>query len=325
MKRCTKCGKEKPLGAFPPSKRMRSGRGSWCLACCHESKKIKYRNPPRTDGTKSCPGCKQERPVEHFNKDPGRADGLFYYCKICISKNPSRMALKLKQRNIGLYRCSKCRGWKKRDQFGERRDADGSRGGTNLSSHCKSCQGDYRSSLDRVPRNAGVKACARCNVEKQVSEFSRSKKSVDGLHSWCLACSRQYSAVTGKEWRMANPEEARVISRTRRLLRLNVPGSHTTEEWIGLCVRFGMRCVICGKAKTLEPDHIIPVTWIGMTSNCISNIQPACRLCNTRRGNRSAIDYRSTPFTGFGEAVAEPPEYIRNRRARPKPRPKSIA
>jgi hypothetical protein len=33
MKRCTKCGVEKPLDDFPRNKLTRDGRGSWCKAC----------------------------------------------------------------------------------------------------------------------------------------------------------------------------------------------------------------------------------------------------------------------------------------------------
>jgi hypothetical protein len=33
MKRCTKCGFEKPLDSFPANKHTRDGRGSWCKGC----------------------------------------------------------------------------------------------------------------------------------------------------------------------------------------------------------------------------------------------------------------------------------------------------
>lgn len=33
VKRCTKCGTEKPLDAFPTHKQTRDGKGSWCKAC----------------------------------------------------------------------------------------------------------------------------------------------------------------------------------------------------------------------------------------------------------------------------------------------------
>lgn len=81
----------------------------------------------------------------------------------------------------------------------------------------------------------------------------------------------------------------------------NIEGSHTVEEWLALCRKFKNRCVCCGEKRKLEEDHIVPLTKPGAT-DFISNIQPLCRACNAIKGNRNAIDYRSTPFNGQGQA-----------------------
>lgn len=48
MKTCTKCKAEKPLDGFPPNKRKRDGRQSWCHVCSNrEAVAWKKRNPER--------------------------------------------------------------------------------------------------------------------------------------------------------------------------------------------------------------------------------------------------------------------------------------
>lgn len=45
-KRCTKCGEEKAMDAFPRSKRMTSGRDSWCRACRSASNRSRRQQHP---------------------------------------------------------------------------------------------------------------------------------------------------------------------------------------------------------------------------------------------------------------------------------------
>jgi len=66
-------------------------------------------------------------------------------------------------------------------------------------------------------------------------------------------------------------------------------GAHTEAEWRALCAAFGHRCAACGRKRRLTKDHVTPVISGGMDN--ISNLQPLCRPCNSRKGTR-AIDYR---------------------------------
>ena len=58
-------------------------------------------------------------------------------------------------------------------------------------------------------------------------------------------------------------------------------GSHTLQEWNMVKQKFGYKCAICGEKKPLTKDHIIPLSKGG--SNYISNIQPLCRNCNSKK------------------------------------------
>lgn len=96
--------------------------------------------------------------------------------------------------------------------------------------------------------------------------------------------------IIAKRWRDRHPERKLESNRKRRMLKNNIPGFHTEQEWISLCNRYGNVCLCCKEHKKLTHDHIIPITQKGCTDN-IDNIQPLCRACNTKKLNKT-IDYR---------------------------------
>ncbi len=55
-----------------------------------------------------------------------------------------------------------------------------------------------------------TKRCTKCRKAKPASEFGRSKRSLDGLRSWCKTC----HAMESREWREKNPAKARELTRT---------------------------------------------------------------------------------------------------------------
>jgi HNH endonuclease len=73
------------------------------------------------------------------------------------------------------------------------------------------------------------------------------------------------------------------LTRSQRLKRNG--GSHTAAEWRMLCVLHEWRCADCGRKLPLTKDHIIPVTQGGRDD--ISNIQPLCKACNSRKNDRA--------------------------------------
>ena len=88
-------------------------------------------------------------------------------------------------------------------------------------------------------------------------------------------------------WRRKN--KAKVVQQVllRRYREKGISGSHTLEQWEELKKKYGLRCAKCKKKEVLTRDHIIPVTKGG--SNDISNIQPLCRPCNSRKFNHLEV------------------------------------
>jgi len=70
----------------------------------------------------------------------------------------------------------------------------------------------------------------------------------------------------------------------RYILRKNIEGSHSLEEWENLKQKYNHKCAKCNESKPLTKDHIIPMSKGG--SDYIINIQPLCKICNCRKGNK---------------------------------------
>lgn len=88
------------------------------------------------------------------------------------------------------------------------------------------------------------------------------------------------------------PEKSVAATNRRRALKHAVEGSHTEEEWQDLKAFYDFKCLKCGKREPdikLTRDHVIPLTEGG--SDDISNIQPLCAPCNSKKNSRY-IDYR---------------------------------
>ena len=83
------------------------------------------------------------------------------------------------------------------------------------------------------------------------------------------------------------PRAIYVRKRAERLAAARLKGTHTKDEWRALLGVF-QECVICRVRQsdcygnTLCRDHIIPIYQGGC--DCIGNIQPLCRECNSRKG-----------------------------------------
>lgn len=74
----------------------------------------------------------------------------------------------------------------------------------------------------------------------------------------------------------------RAQDRRRALLR--PLGRHTHEQWEALVRLHKGKCAMCRRRRVLTRDHIIALTKGG--SDHITNIQPLCRPCNSRKWNR---------------------------------------
>lgn len=84
-----------------------------------------------------------------------------------------------------------------------------------------------------------------------------------------------------------NKEYRSWIKNKHNRLKMLAEGNYTWEEWKELKKKYNYSCVMCGRKEPeikLTIDHIIPISEGGI--NWISNIQPLCQSCNSRKGKR---------------------------------------
>src|SRR5438105_2035782 len=87
-KKCTKCGKEKPLTDFSPHRRAPLGRQPRCRSCCtkrHRETRERIRATKQyvIKTEKKCSTCKKTRPIGDFRCATGSPDGKHGVCCDC--------------------------------------------------------------------------------------------------------------------------------------------------------------------------------------------------------------------------------------------------
>lgn len=139
--------------------------------------------------------------------------------------------------------------------------------------------------------------CDNCGIEAKdrKSHFDRSKKHYCSRD--CYASHRKLwkpseqptwrggvsSTESHRRWKKKNPSRLAHLKSRYYARRKNAEGSHSYEEWKELCIAFDWLCAYCKKAYKLTKDHIIPLSKGG--TDYISNIQPLCRSCNSKKHN----------------------------------------
>ena len=103
-------------------------------------------------------------------------------------------------------------------------------------------------------------------------------------------------AASSQKWKQSHPEVVNATSHRHRTRKTEAGGSYTAAEWKALVEHYGGKCLCCGRDNIkLSADHVIPVAKGG--SSNIDNIQPLCKSCNSRKGDKT-INYR--PDSGLG-------------------------
>lgn len=140
-----------------------------------------------------------------------------------------------------------------------------------------------------------VRTCGRCGRE----EWNKWKQ--------CVPCKREAnrrrrakpdswenknprgSVTCIRRWEKKHPEKKGEYANRRRARKL---GS-TSEPYSfrEICNHYGNKCVSCERGdQPLTVDHIIPISKGG--EDTIENVQPLCRVCNSRKGSHHTTDYR---------------------------------
>lgn len=128
-----------------------------------------------------------------------------------------------------------------------------------------------------------------CRYKARMYGRSHKEQSKKRYFVWQTMNAQAHVLYT-EEWRKKNPLKAvknsrqYVINRRARLKR--ALGIFDFDKWMQKVLYYGWRCFYCRielDMDTVTVDHRKPLSKGG--SNWLSNLVPACRFCNSKKGN----------------------------------------
>lgn len=182
--------------------------------------------------------------------------------------------------------CSTCQEWKPREAFTQ----DVKRLG-GMYPHCRACHSANRRSryaedperyllLTRRTRAAHPERSRKWDREKYQRNLdvnrARRRAYYEENRESCIQ-------------RIMHYQRAHPAMVALHMLKRKARGGHIgTRDWLELCEHYGNVCLACGRSP-VTIDHVVPLARGGLHD--ISNVQPLCKPCNSRKGTKT-IDYR---------------------------------
>lgn len=158
---------------------------------------------------------------------------------------------------------------------------------------------ETRQKIGRANRKRVKRECSYCKAIKEVqpSKAKRYKRhycstkcySADRKENWKPYEQNSWkggvsSYEAHRKWVAKNKERMSHLKARRYAREKGADGSHTLEEWQKLKEIYGNVCAVCKEHKPLTKDHVMPLSKGG--SDYITNIQPLCRNCNSKKWSK---------------------------------------
>lgn len=277
IKICSKCKRELPADTcrFYSAKNGKDGLYSTCKECKGQKftkPKIKVK-----EGYKICSDCKKELPMtsEFFYKNNHRKDGFMIKCKTCsnlYSKKYIEIHKEAVKKKVEEYRESN------KEVLRAKRKIYVELNKEHLREYNKQYGKKYYAENLKSKREKEI---------KRLAEYRKNNKAIISAY--------------GKQYRKNNKEKINIRTNIHRARKHKLVATLTIKEWEIIKQYFNNSCCYCGvQEKTLEQEHIIPVTKGGGYTK--QNIVPACRHCNSSKLNKDMEDwYRQQPYFSEGK------------------------
>lgn len=272
MKRCTKCGQDKPLTDFHKNKRSKDGLQYWCKPCVLSDVP---REPIEVEA-KRCRDCGATKAASEFHSNKRAKDGLQPYCKPCNSARAN------KPREHTVFRtekrCSKCSSTKPAAEFYRN-----NRTSDRLCAHCKVCMDE----ASRAHQRGNPVRAARAKVWRE-----QNSEHVRDYYQRYYAENYEYIRAKGAEWQKNNPEKSRIRNQRRRARKRSVETEMFSKQ--DLTNHFddigAYACVYCD-GPYQQDDHVVPISKGG--PHTIDNMVPSCKTCNIIKKDTDPVEFIS--------------------------------
>jgi 5-methylcytosine-specific restriction endonuclease McrA len=90
-----------------------------------------------------------------------------------------------------------------------------------------------------------------------------------------------------KAWRLRNRDKYTALD---SMYKRKARNPRFIRDWPLIVKHYGSACIHC-KSKEIASDHVVPLTPEREDLNCLANLQPLCRKCNSGKSGL-AHDYR---------------------------------
>lgn len=133
-----------------------------------------------------------------------------------------------------------------------------------------------------------TKTCRKCGETKPLNEMGRDVSYKDGVSTLCKTCAIQRS-------RVQYDSNYHVFKYHRRRATSFGVGTYLTcAEFTSIRKEQERECIYCGNRENLGIEHVRPLQHSGPNSRW--NLTIACHSCNSRKKNRTVIEfYESEP------------------------------
>lgn len=154
----------------------------------------------------------------------------------------------------------------------------------NFFGKCDYCGKQYHTKKSHYERRKRHFCCKECYFKfvKEILPFDE-QNSYKGVRG-----QGESKQVYHRNYCKNHPETISHLKANRYAREKGAVGSHSLKEWQELKKKYNFKCAFCGECKPLTKDHIIPLSKGG--SNYITNIQPLCRNCNSKKNNKIIHD-----------------------------------
>lgn len=128
-----------------------------------------------------------------------------------------------------------------------------------------------------------TKVCRRCGETKPLNEIVRDSRRKNGLDTICRSCAAK--AVRARY----NSDYSVFKWHRNRVARYGTGTYITCAEFTAIRTAPDRECVYCGSREALCIEHVLPILHYG--PNTRWNIVSACTSCNSRKKNRTVIEF----------------------------------